>query len=168
MLMHNRRASGGFTLVELMVTIAVAAILISIAVPSLTDATLSGKLSASANDLVAGAVVGRSEAIKRNAVARMCVSSDGSTCGSGGWEQGWIIVIPSTSTVIQKHDAAPSGYKVTSSTASIDFQPSGVGSTQASITVCRATPTAGSQERVVTVSATGRAYVTRTETGSCS
>ncbi|MFZ5959286.1 GspH/FimT family pseudopilin [Pseudomonas sp. QL9] len=166
MAVQNRRAAGGFTLVELMVTIAVAAILISIAVPSLNDATVAGKLSASANDLVAGAVVGRSEAIKRNAVASMCVSTDGSTCGSGGWEQGWIVVVGST--VIQAHAAAPTGYKVTSSVARIDFQPSGVGSTQASITVCRATPTAGSQERVVTVSATGRAYVTRTETGSCS
>lgn len=166
MTLLNRRAAGGFTLVELMVTIAVAAILISIAVPSMTDATLSGKLSASANDLVAGVAVGRSEAIKRNAVASMCVSSDGSSCGSGGWEQGWIIL--SGSTVIQKHDAAPNGFKVTSSATRIDFQPSGVGSTQATLTVCRATPSVGSQERVVTVSATGRAYVSKTTTGSCS
>lgn len=166
MALQIRRAAGGFTLVELMVTIAVAAILISIAVPSLSDATTNGKLSASANDLVAGVALGRSEAIKRNAVASLCVSSDGSTCGSGGWEQGWII--RSGSTVIQAHAAAPTGYKVISSVARIDFQPSGVGSTQASITVCRATPTVGGEERVVTISATGRAYVSRTTAGSCS
>lgn len=166
MALHRPRASGGFTLVELMVTIAVAAILIAIAVPSMTDATLAGKLSASANDLVAGVALGRSEAIKRNAVASLCVSSDGATCGSGGWEQGWIVL--SGSSVIQKHAAAPTGFKVTSSVARIDFQPSGVGSTQATITLCRATPSVGSQERVVTVSATGRAYVSTTTTGSCS
>ncbi|WP_152225376.1 GspH/FimT family pseudopilin [Pseudomonas sp. SCB32] len=167
MAMVFRRASKGFTLLELMVTIAVAAVLLSLAVPSFTDATLSGKLTASANDLVAGVALGRSEAIKRNAVTSMCVSSNGSTClASGGWEQGWIIL--SGGSVIQKHAAAPGGFKVTSTAAKIDFQPSGVGNTQATITVCRATPTVGSQERVVQVDATGRAYVSKTTNGSCS
>lgn len=166
MAVHSRRAVGGFTLVELLVTIAVAAILLSLAMPSFSDATLSGKLAASANDLVAGVTLGRSEAIKRNAVASMCVSSNGTSCGSGGWEQGWIVIAGGN--VIQKHAAAPTGFKASSSVTKIDFQPSGVGSTQATITVCRATPTAGSQERVVQVDATGRAYISRTATGNCS
>ncbi|MDH1009944.1 GspH/FimT family pseudopilin [Pseudomonas nicosulfuronedens] len=162
----SRRATSGFTLLELMVSLAVLAILVGIAVPSLSEATLASKLKASANDLVAGVAMGRSEAIKRNAVTSLCVSSDGASCGSGGWEQGWIVI--SGSTVIQKHPAAPTGFKVTSSVAKIDFQPSGVGNTQASVTVCRSAPTAGAQERVVNVSATGRAYVSKTATGSCS
>ncbi|MHB9796939.1 GspH/FimT family pseudopilin [Pseudomonas sp. MT3] len=166
MIVQVRRATGGFTLLELMVTVAVAAVLLSLAVPSFTDATLSGKLAANANDLVAGVTLGRSEAIKRNAVASMCVSSNGTSCGSGGWEQGWIVI--SGSNVIQKHAAAPNGFKATSATTKIDFQPSGVGSTQATIVVCRATPTVGSQEREVQVDATGRAYVKRTANGSCS
>lgn len=162
----SRRTARGFTLLELMVTVAVLAVLIGIAVPSLGDATLAGKLAASANDLVAGVAMGRSEAIKRNAVTSLCVSSNGTSCGSGGWEQGWIII--SGSTVIQKHSAAPMGFKVTSSVAKVDFQPTGVGNTQATITVCRSAPSAGSQERVVNVSATGRAYVSKTTTGTCS
>lgn len=166
MAVHSCRAARGFTLIELMVTIAVAAILISLAVPSFNDATLAGKLAANANDLVAGVTLGRSEAIKRNAVTSMCVSSDGSTCGSGGWEQGWIILAGGV--VVQKHAAAPTGFKVTSAVTKIDFQPSGVGSTQATLTVCRASPSVGSQERVVQVDATGRAYVSKTTTGSCS
>ncbi|MFR0691631.1 GspH/FimT family pseudopilin [Enterobacterales bacterium AE_CKDN230030158-1A_HGKHYDSX7] len=157
---------GGFTLLELMVTVALAATLAALALPSFDDVTLSSKLSASANDLVAGVAVARSEAIKRNAVASMCVSTNGSSCGSGGWEQGWIVVAGAA--VIQKHPAAPNGLKVSSSVTKIDFQPSGVGSTQASITVCRALPRPGSQERVVNVGATGRAYVNKTATGSCS
>lgn len=162
----SRRAASGFTLLELMVTLAVLAVLAGIAIPSLSDATLASKLKASANDLVAGVAMGRSEAIKRNAVTSMCVSSDGSSCGSGGWDQGWIII--SDSTVLDKHPAAPTGFKVSSSVTKIDFQPTGVGNTQASITVCRSAPSAGAQERVVNVSATGRAYVSKTATGSCS
>lgn len=162
----SRRAVSGFTLLELMITVVVLAILVGIAVPSLGDATLAGKLAASANDLVAGVAMGRSEAIKRNAVTSLCVSSDGASCGSGGWDQGWIVI--SGSTVIQKHSAAPTGFKVTSSVAKIDFQPTGVGNTQANITVCRSAPKVGSQERVVNVSATGRAYVSTTTTGVCS
>ncbi|WP_447746713.1 GspH/FimT family pseudopilin [Pseudomonas nicosulfuronedens] len=162
----SRGLASGFTLLELMVTLAVLAILVGIAVPSLSDATLASKLKASANDLVAGVALGRSEAIKRNAVTSMCVSSDGSSCGSGGWDQGWIII--SGSTVLDKHPAAPTGFKVSSSVTKIDFQPTGVGNTQASITVCRSAPSAGAQERVVNVSATGRAYVSKTATGSCS
>lgn len=163
---RSKGAARGFTLLELMVTVAVLAILVGIAVPSLVDATLTGKLAASANDLVAGVAMGRSEAIKRNAVTSLCVSSNGTSCGSGGWEQGWIII--SGSTVIQKHSAAPTGFKVTSSVAKVDFQPTGVGNTQATITVCRSAPTAGYQERVVNISATGRAYVSKTTTGTCS
>ena len=162
----SARELRGFTLLELVVTLAVAAILVGLAVPSLDDATLAGKLSASANDLVAGVAMGRSEAIKRNAVTSMCVSSNGSSCGSGAWDQGWIVV--SGSTVIQKHSAAPTGFKATSTVTKIDFQPTGVGNTQASITVCRSAPNAGAQERVVSVSATGRAYVSKTTTGTCS
>lgn len=162
----SRQGHGGFTLLELMITLVIAALLVAIAVPSFDDVTLSGKLSASANDLVAGVALGRSEAIKRNSVASMCVSANGSSCGSGPWEQGWIIIAGGT--VIQKHPAAPSGLKVTSSVTRIDFQPSGVGNTQASITVCRALPKPGLQERVISVSATGRAFVNKTATGNCS
>ncbi|MBD9679729.1 GspH/FimT family pseudopilin [Pseudomonas sp. PDM18] len=162
----TRCRTGGFTLLELVVTLVVAAILMGIAVPSLNEATLRSKLSASANDLVAGVAMGRSEAIKRNAVTSLCVSSDGASCGSGGWEQGWIVI--SGAIVIQKHPAAPRGFKVISNVTKIDFQPTGVGNTQASLTVCRYAPSAGSTERLVNVSATGRAYVSKTTTGICS
>ncbi|WP_370599950.1 GspH/FimT family pseudopilin [Pseudomonas nitroreducens] len=174
MTVHLRQAAGGFTLIELMVTIAVAAILISLAVPSFNDATLSGKLAATANDLVAGVALGRSEAIKRNALVSMCASSDGSTCASsGGWEQGWII-LTNTAVVIQKHAAAPVGFKISAKSSDdtvitkIDFQPAGFGNDQATVTVCRATPSVGSQQRQVQVDATGRAYVKKTTGTSCS
>ena len=84
---------------------------------------------------------------------------------SGGWEQGWIVLAGTT--VIRREQSAASGYLLSSTTNSLTFQPSGFGSTQATITVCRSSPT-GSQERVVTVSATGRTTVAKTSAGSCS
>lgn len=91
----------GFTLIELMVTIAVIAILTMVAVPSFSAAMLSNKLAGYANNFVASALLARSEAIKRNVAVTLCRSADLSTCASsGGWQQGWIVM--SGTTIIQK------------------------------------------------------------------
>lgn len=158
----------GFTLIELMVTVALAAILLGLAAPSLSDASLSSKLSASANRLAANSTLARSEAIKRNASIELCMSANGTSCiTTGSWEQGWIV--KSGATVLLYEQPAPSGLRVkeASSLTSLTFQATGVGATQASFTVCRISPTVGSQERVLTVSATGRTAITRTTTGAC-
>jgi type IV fimbrial biogenesis protein FimT len=159
----------GFTLIELMVTIAIMAILLMIAVPSFSNATLGSKLSAYANSLAASAHLARSEAIKRNAPVELCVSSNGTSCAtSGGWEQGWI-VRAANETVIQYQQALPTGLKILSgTTTSVNFAPSGVGANiAATFTVCRATPTVGAQERVVSITATGRPSVKKTNVGAC-
>jgi len=157
-----------FSLVELMITLTVMAILLSIAAPSFNDATLGSKLSTYGNNLVASAALARSEAIKRNSSITLCVSSDGNSCGAGGWEQGWIVLMGTT--VIQRQPAAASGLKITETNGktSLSFQPTGLGATSATLTVCRATPSVGSQERVVTISVTGRTTISKTTTGACS
>lgn len=159
--------SKGFTLIELMVVIVIAAILLGIAVPSYQDATLSGKLSSYSNSLVAFARMGRSEALKRNAVVRMCISSDGASCtAEGGWELGWILL--SGDTVLRVQEVATTGFRINGNVTSIDYKPSGLASTFATFTVCRKTPSVGSQERVVKLSATGRASTEKTMKGECS
>lgn len=160
------KRSLGFTLIELMVTIAVAAVLLTIALPSFVDTTLNSKLRATANNLSAAAMLARSEAIKRNSATRLCPSSDNTSC-SGDWEDGWI-VISSDNTVVHREGPVPDGYKVNTAATVLTFEPSGVGSTATDFVICRATPSVGSQERRVSISATGRPSVTRTTTGSCS
>ena len=56
----------GFTLIELMVTLAVAAILLAVGVPGLRNILLSNRLATTANDVVVALNLARSEAIKRN------------------------------------------------------------------------------------------------------
>jgi type IV fimbrial biogenesis protein FimT len=167
-LTSGSRAAAGFTLTELIISVSVMAILLALAVPSFRDAGLSSELRASANSLIASTNLARSEAIKRNAVTTLCVSSDGSTCTAGSWEAGWILA--SGGTVILHQAAAAGGYQIVEASGirTLSFQPTGVGATAATFTVCRATPTAGTQERVVTVNALGRASVqTVSATTSC-
>lgn len=163
-----RRRDPGVTLIELMFAIAILAILVTVAVPSFRDASLTSRLSSISNDLLASIQVARSEAIKSNSVTTLCTSDDGAACAaSGDWEQGWI-VLDGDGVVIQSHAALPDGFKVAEASAAEEllFQPIGVGASAASFTVCRDDPV-GNQERIVTVTATGMASVTRTTDGAC-
>lgn len=82
----------GFTLVELMVTLAVAAILMMIAVPSFRGIIASNRLNAAANELVGALNTARMEAIQRNAGAQFCsnlaanntADTLGKACGTNG------------------------------------------------------------------------------------
>lgn len=161
--------SPGFTLVELMVVLAVLAIVIGLAVPSMGQFMLSGKLRSYSNEVVASVVLARSEAIKRNQTVRVCVANeDGDDCAAGSWESGWI-VITTADEVLHRQQPITDGFKIISAADELVFQPSGVGATQAVFKVCRATPSVGNQEREVSVSATGRTSVDKpAASGSCS
>jgi type IV fimbrial biogenesis protein FimT len=162
------RRSDGVTLVELMFALTVLGILVAIAVPSFRGASLSSRLSAIANDLHASVQIARSEAIKSNTTVTLCTSTDGTSCAaSGDWEQGWI-VLDVNDNVLDSHAALQDGYRVIEAggTEVLLFQPIGVGASAAAFKVCREDPL-GEQERAVTITGTGLAYVTRTEAGTC-
>ncbi|MEW6099583.1 MAG: GspH/FimT family pseudopilin [Pseudomonadota bacterium] len=76
-LRRPRHLARGLTLVELMVTLTVMAVLLGVAVPSFQDAIESSRLSTRANDLLRGLQTARSEAIRRNGAVRFCSSSAG-------------------------------------------------------------------------------------------
>ena len=86
-----RARQAGVTVLELMVTIAVAGILLGLAVPSFTSVINGNRITAAANELMAGIQSARLEAIRRNARVVLCRSDNGLTCTTGGGDwQGWI------------------------------------------------------------------------------
>jgi len=80
----------GITLIELMITIAIAAILISLAAPNMTASIQNNRMVTQVNELHASLNVARSEAVKRNASISVCRSSNGTSC-TGNWEDGWVV-----------------------------------------------------------------------------
>jgi type IV fimbrial biogenesis protein FimT len=164
----GRQKEVGFTLVELLTVVTIVAVLGLLATPFLSNAGLNGTLTASANNLVAAVNMARTEAVKRNATITLCMSADGTSCAaSGNWAQGWIV--KNGSTVLYYQSSAPTGFKISDSGSAItiSFPPYGLLSASYTFTLCRQTPTVGSQERTVYVSTTGQLRVKTTSTGLC-
>lgn len=160
--------SRGFTLIELMVTVSLVAVLLALAAPSFRNVIIGQRLTTLANTLLASIQLGRSEAIKRNDMVRLCRSVDGATCAaSGGWEQGWIVLHPGSNSVILVQAALPAGFSLEGPPGMVEFQAVGVGATVASFRLCPQPRTADRQGREVSLTASGRAAVSSLRTGVC-
>ena len=92
----------GFTIVELMITVAVAAILLIIAVPSFNNIINSNRLTTATNTLVNALNTARMEAIKRNASVQFCSNSTANNTsgnlGAGCGTSSGAVVVQTTST----------------------------------------------------------------------
>jgi type IV fimbrial biogenesis protein FimT len=89
---------GGFTLIELIFTLVVAGVLITIAVPQFTQALRNNDRNSQLNVFVSSLNLARSEAVTRGARVTMCRSTNGATCNTdvsseGNWESGWIVYV---------------------------------------------------------------------------
>lgn len=86
------RAYRAFTLVEMLVGLAVAAILLRLVEPAFAEWILSIRVMQEAQHLANGMNLARSEAIKRGLRVNLCKSADGRQCTPGSaWHGGWII-----------------------------------------------------------------------------
>lgn len=84
----------GFTLIELMFTVLLIGVLLSVGMPSLKTFMQGSQLVATSNDLVSAIHLARSEAIKLNARVTICESGNGTTCQTDGdWSDGWIVFL---------------------------------------------------------------------------
>lgn len=91
---RNNKHQYGFTLIEMIVTVAIVAIFASIAVPSFSQLIKKNRVSTMTNELVSALVLARSEALKRSNNVTVCVSQDQENCSAGtDFSKGWIVFL---------------------------------------------------------------------------
>lgn len=88
----QRRSQRGLTLTELLATMSVALVGLSLAVPNVIGLTGDRVVTGAVDRLTADMTLARSEAIRRGGAVIVCSSDDGATCsGSTDWEGGWVL-----------------------------------------------------------------------------
>ncbi|MBU2706516.1 GspH/FimT family pseudopilin [Zooshikella marina] len=97
--MHNK----GFTIIEVMIGLAIAVILTTVAYPSFISLIVENQLAAGSNSFVGSIAVARSEAIKRGQAVRL-EALDASD-NSNEWGPGWRIVVVTSSELIREYEA---------------------------------------------------------------
>jgi type IV fimbrial biogenesis protein FimT len=159
----------GFTLIELMVTIAVLAILLTIAIPSYQSMVRNNRIAAQANQVITALNYARSEAVKRGAPATVCSSNGGTACaGSTNWSTGWLVfadankngTVDGGETVLRVWPALNTSNTLKASKTRITFTATGFATGfNDTFKLCDSGDT--SSARAITINAMGRSYVAK-------
>lgn len=114
-----RSMQRGFTLQELMIVVAMLAVILGLAVPNLSTFIINQRVRNAAFDLTSALLLARSEATKRNADVVIAQNA-------GGWHQGWTITTVTADGVktLMQHDAV-ADIAVTTAVADITFRHTG-------------------------------------------
>lgn len=174
-----RAPSLGLTLPELLVVLAVSAVLIVIGMPSFAGMLRDHRLTVFTNELHAAILLARSEAIRRGHRITLCPSEDGLQCSAGTtWDVGWIMfsdinrngVRDLQESLISVRSARFPGLVVRGNATLgqyVSYLPNGISSTNngalqmGAIRICN-----GVRERALIMNAAGRIRVERSD--SCS
>ncbi len=93
----NTRSQRGFTLYELLITLLVIGVILSLGVPNIMEFTANSRVSATANDLHSSFLLARSEAARARASVAVCAwdinVSPNPQCTGGVFDGGWIVFV---------------------------------------------------------------------------
>lgn len=159
--MNKIKTLSGFTLLELMITLAIAGIITMIGIPSFQGLINNSRLTAHANDLLTALHYARSEAVTRN--TDIVITQIGGA--NSVWEGGWDIRVVGGE-LLKQHEALGNGYTLrtggtfinTLTYTSAGFSKGGGGLGADSFTVCNAAQDINSARKIV-LNQIGRAYV---------
>jgi type IV fimbrial biogenesis protein FimT len=90
---HHLRRNGGFSMIELMTVLVIAAIFTVVAIPTFQETIRSNRVATQANEMMTSFTLARSEAIRRNGRVSICAqdpSTSTPTCGTD-WAGGVVV-----------------------------------------------------------------------------
>lgn len=132
----------GFTLFELLITLTLIGIILSIGVPSMSEFTRNSRITGTANDLHSSFLLARSEAARSKSNITICASANpldaAAACGGGTFDDGWIIFVDlngdltrggAGENVLRAHPAIPDGIDIVTNGGAdyFGYAPSGLG-----------------------------------------
>jgi type IV fimbrial biogenesis protein FimT len=176
--MQSKKRQAGVTMVELMIVVAVAAILAVISAPSFTELINTTRQASTMSQLTSDLNRARSEAIKRNSRVLVCVRAGtdaAPVCGAvTNWQNGWVVCSDKDTVLddgipdgvcdaataanpnpIAVHQALNANLTLTALAASVYFNPSGTQGAGGATTLTLAGNWTGAVNNVATIAATG-------------
>lgn len=170
---HNHPVSTkGYTLMELMVTIAIAGIIMAIAAPSYRLYVQNQRAVNLANDFVSALQMARSEAVKRGVPVSVCPASDDALndcAGSNDWTNGWLVFedsdgngeVADDADRIKVHEALNNGDQITGVNTVVTYAATGFLNAGQGDYTTTADGCEGDHARLISLSGAGRVSISR-------
>jgi type IV fimbrial biogenesis protein FimT len=117
----KKRTQTGFTLYELLITVLIVGVVLTLGIPNMTEFTRNSRITTTANDIHAAFLVARSEAARGKTNITICASDNSMTAAAdcqGSWEDGFIVFVDNNGdraragvdeTVLRAHPAVATG-----------------------------------------------------------
>ncbi|MGD8379512.1 MAG: GspH/FimT family pseudopilin [Gammaproteobacteria bacterium] len=166
----------GFTLLELVYTLLIATILVTVALPAWGRLEQRTARATTLNALVGALRLARAESVHRDRAVAICPSADGSHCRARRkWAKGWIIFVNSDrdypvrrdagEPILRRHGPITVPASMPANRGAFTFRPLGSRSTNGTIAWCPP-HSSGVTPRWLVVSPTGRARLVRQRSGT--